>query len=326
MTAPSSTALDGDTRLAHLPLALFAAPMGVGGLGLAWREAHRQLGAPAAAGEALLVVAGLLWLLLAVLHAVRALRHPDVVRADLEHPVRSAYTGAIGIGLLIVCGALLPYSAAVARPLWLLAVVLQTLAGLWIMRVLLRTPRDAAALTPALLIPMVGSIVAPIPGVGLGFVALSWMLFGAGAMLWAVLQPLLIGRLASGPELPLRLRPSLVILLAPPAVGSLALWQLTGGFGPAPTALLGFAVLVALVLASLWREILAAPFSLAWWAVTFPAAAFTTALLVYFRHVPASWSPALLWPMLIGLTAVVATVAIRTLRAATAGQLLRPEA
>jgi tellurite resistance protein len=45
--------------LHHLPLPLFAAPMGIGGLGLAWRQAAHGLGAPAAIGEALLLAAGI---------------------------------------------------------------------------------------------------------------------------------------------------------------------------------------------------------------------------------------------------------------------------
>jgi tellurite resistance protein len=44
-----------NASLAHLPLARFSAPMGVGGLGLAWREAGRGLGAPALVGEGLLL-------------------------------------------------------------------------------------------------------------------------------------------------------------------------------------------------------------------------------------------------------------------------------
>ncbi len=311
--------------LAHLPLALFAAPMGIGGLGLAWRAAHPALGVPAVIGEVLLLIAGILWLLLAALHVMRATADPARLAADLNHPIRAAFAGAIGIGLMIMAGALTPYEIATARTMWLVAVVAQTLAGLWVVRVMFKAPRDAATLTPPLLIPMVGGFVAPIFGVALGYVDLSWMLFGVGGILWLTLQPMLFGRLASGPELPLKMKPSLAIMLAPPAVGSLALWQLTGSFGPAPTALLGYAIAMAAILASLYRDIAAAPFSMAWWAVTFPSAAFVTALIAYFRHSPADWSAFLIWPLLIAVTAVVGIVSLRTFRAALAGHLLKPE-
>lgn len=321
----SPTVAVPDGGLAHLPLALFAAPMGLGGLGLAWRAAHSALGVPAAIGEGLLLLSGLVWVLLAALHLMRALADPARLAADLNHPIRAAFAGAVGIGLMIMAGGLTPYDLGLARAMWLIAIVMQTLAGLWVVRVMLKAPRDAATLTPPLLIPLVGSFVAPVFGVALGYTELSWMLFGIGGILWLTLQPMLFGRLASGPEFPLKLKPSLAILLAPPAVGSLALWQLTGSFGPGPMAMLGYAVVIAAVLASLYRDLVAAPFSMAWWAVTFPSAAFVTALMAYFRHAPTDWSGLVIWPLLVAVSVVVGIVALRTLRAAMAGHLLRPE-
>ena len=327
VATPAATTVAGPAAgLFHLPLALFAAPMGVGGLGLAWREAQRGLGAPTSIGETLLLLATGVWLALAILHAVRIVRHPAALSGDLRHPIRAAFAGAVGIGLMIVAGAVAPYARDTARAMWLAAIVLQNLAALWVVRELIAAPRDAATLTPPLLIPLVGNVVAPIVGVGLGFHDLSWMLFGIGALLWVVLQPLLIGRLATGPELPAKLEPTLAILLAPPAVGSLALWQLTGDFGPGPLSLLGFAVMVAAVLVSRWRRIAAAPFTMAWWGLTFPLAAFTTAVMVAFRHHPVAGSGAAQWALLLVTTAIVGLVAVRTARVAAGGHLLKPEA
>lgn len=318
-------ATDATPRLAHLPLALFAAPMGIGGLGLAWREAVRALGAPAVIGEFLLAVSGLLWCVLAVLHLIRIRRAPQAVIADLRHPIRVAFTGAIGIGLVIMSVWLAPYALDLARLLWLVAVAVQMAASVWILRLLIQVPRDAATMTPPLLIPLVGSLVASVPGASLGFANLSWMLFGIGLILWFALLPLLVGRLAQGPELPLKLRPTLAIFLAPPAVASLAMVQLTGAVGPASIALLGFAAFIALVLVAMWRDLAAAPFSMAWWGVTFPSAAFTTAVMVYFRAVPLPSSAGLQWALLVASTLLIGGVALRTARVAAAGQLLRPE-
>lgn len=72
--------------LAHLPLGLFTAPMGLCGLSLAWRVAAETLGAPAFLGEALLAVGILAWLLLFALHGSRGVRHPSALRGDLLAP------------------------------------------------------------------------------------------------------------------------------------------------------------------------------------------------------------------------------------------------
>jgi tellurite resistance protein len=311
--------------LAHLPLALFAAPMGVGGLGLAWRDATHGLGAPAMVGEALLIAAGLLWLAIMALHLVRLVQHPAALAADLRHPIRSAFAGAVTIGLMIMAGGLMPYARGAAEALWLAAVAGHVAIAAWTVRGLLHAPREAATLTPPLLIPLVGNVLAPIFGMPLGFEALSWLMFGIGALLWLMLQPPLLGRLITGPALPPRLRPTLAILLAPPAVGAVALASLTGGFGPGPLALFGFALLLALALASMAGDFARLPFALSWWGWTFPAAVFAVAAHGAARAGPAAWQVPLLWALLVTVTLIVAVVSAATLRAATQGNLLQPE-
>jgi len=311
--------------LAHLPLALFAAPMGVGGLGLAWREAAHGLAAPALPGEALLFAAGALWVAITTLHLVRLLRHPAALAGDLRHPIRSAFAGAATIGLMIIAGGLIPHARGAAEALWLAAVAGRVAIAAWTVRGLLHAPRDAATLTPPLLIPLVGNILAPIFGVRLGFEALSWLMFGIGALLWLMLQPPLLGRLITGPALPPRLRPTLAILLAPPAAGAVALAALTGGFGPAPLALFGLALLLAVVLASMAADFARLPFAMSWWGWTFPAAVFAVAALGAARAWPATWQAPLLWALLGAASLIVAIVSAATLRAAIAGHLLQPE-
>lgn len=326
ITDPHRATLAGTgPGLHHLPLPLFAAPMGLGGLGIAWREAGHALGAPALVGEVLLLAAGLVWLLAAALHLLRLARHPEALAADLAHPVRSAFAGAVTIGLMLVAAGLLPHARGAAAAVWIVAAVGHVGIAAWTVRGLLRAPRDAATLTPPLLIPLVGNILAPVVGAKLGYLTVSWMLFGLGALLWAMLQPLLLARLVHGPVLPPKLRPTLAILLAPPAVGALALAALTGGFGPATLGAFGLAAFFALVLAMLWRDLSAGPFAMSWWGWTFPSAAFAAAAIQAAAAHPAAWHAPLLWALLAGASAILAIVAAGTLRAAAAGHLLQPE-
>jgi tellurite resistance protein len=292
---------------------------------MAWREAARGLGAPAAIGEALLLLAGLLWLVIAALHIARMAQHPGALASDLRHPVRAAFAGAVTIGLMILSGGLSPHVPEAAAALWLVAVAGHVGIAAWTVRGLLLAPREPAALTPPLLIPLVGNVLAPIFGAKLGFATLSWMMFGLGAMLWVVLQPLLLGRLITGPALPPRLRPTLVILLAPPAAAAVALAALTGGFGLVSLALLGFALFLGLVLASMAGEFRGTPFAMSWWGWTFPLAILVVAAQGAARAYPAAWHAPALWLLLLVASLVVGLVAMATLRAALAGHLLQPE-
>lgn len=312
-------------KLAHLPFPLFAAPMGFGGLGLAWREAARLIGAPAFIGEVILAATLALWLAIAVLHGVRAASHPSALAGDLKHPVRSAFAGAISIGLMLVAGGLIPSSPSLATVVWAVAVVLHLVIGVWLLRGLLQAPRDAAALTPPLLIPLVGNVVAPIFGAKLGFPTLSWMLFGIGIVLWASVQPLLLGRIFNGPPLPERLRPTLVIFLAPPAVSSVALVNLTGEFGPVALGLYGYAAFLVAIFLTMARDFAKIPFAMSWWGWTFPTATFTVASFAAASHHPAEWQAPVLWIVLLAATAILAIVSFATLKAAAGGHLLKPE-
>ncbi|MGG5890325.1 hypothetical protein ACLF3G_24715 [Falsiroseomonas sp. HC035] len=306
--------------LAHLPMPLLVLPMGLGGAGLAWRAAATTLGAPSFVGEALLLLTALAWLVLVGAQVLRGLRHPQAVLAETRHPVRVAFAAAPTIGLMILASAAFPYWPTLGATLWCIAVPLHLVFAMLLLRRLLAGRGEAAMLAPPLLIPFVGSILAPALGVRMGFVEASWMMFGVGLVMWLVLLPLLLHRLVAGPPLPGPMRPSLAIFLAPPAVGALALLELTGQASGFALALVGVALLVAATLLSLAREIAATPFSLSWWGVTFPSAAFTVMVLDFGFH------PLLGWLALALNAALTIWVAWRTLRAARAGIFLRPEA
>jgi tellurite resistance protein len=314
-----------DRGLHHLPLPLFAAPMGIGGLALAWREAGRVLGAPVGIGEGLVVLTIVVWLVVAGFHALRALRHPEALAGDLKHPIRSAFAGASTVGLMLVAGGFLPHAPGFAAVLWAVAVVAHLVIGVWTIRGLLVAPREAATLMPPLLIPLVGNIVAPVIGARLGFETVSWALFGLGALLWVLIQPLILSRIATGPVLPDKLKPTIAILLAPPAVGASALAALTGGFGPGPLAIWGLAAFVAAVLVSLVPLFLRIPFALSWWGYTFPAASFASATIALAHAGSSAAVQAGAWVVLAFATVVVAVVAAKTARAAARGALLLPE-
>ncbi len=319
MNAPAQPVAAAPPGLAHLPLPLLTIPMGVGGLGLAWRQAAGLPGGPDWVGEALLCLAAMLWAGLMGLHALRAWRHRAAMLAELRNPARAPFAAAPSIGLMILSAAAFPYAPGLGAAMWGVGVALHLVVALVLLRRMLSGRADASMLAPPLLIPFVGNVLAPVFGVRMGFAELSWMMFGIGFVLWLAVQPLLLHRLLAGPPLPVALRPSLAILVAPPAVSALALIALTGEAGGPVLALTGVALLVAVALLSLAREVAQAPFGPAWWGVTFPSAIFAALLMGVGLH------PVLSWAALLLATALTGYVALRTSVAARAGALLRPE-
>ena len=318
-------------RLAHYPVTFFATVMGLAGLTLA---VHAAAARPGLGGLGLAGLSeGLLWATvvafaaIAVVYGAKALRHPSAVAEEWHHPVKLAFFPAISISLLLIGTAALPVAEGAARAVWLAGLAAQgglTLAVIsgWIGR----RPFQPMHVSPAWFIPAVGNILVPVAGVRLGFPELSWLFFSAGLVFWLVLLTLVVNRLIFHDPLPGRLLPTLVILIAPPAVGFLSWLQLTGGgLDPFGRILLnagyGFALIVAIQVPK-FREL---PFALSWWALSFPLAALTLASFRYAALADSAAHGGLALGLLVLLALVVAALVVRTLAAIVRGEICLPE-
>jgi len=326
---PAST-LDHEApvgRLAHFPVTFFAAVMGLAGLTLALHAAEPALGYGQVPAFGTLAATGAAFAVIAGLYGLKAVRHPAAVAAEWHHPVKLAFFPAITISLLLLATALAPMAPGLARPVWALGAAGQAVLTLAVVSGWIgRRPFQPMHVSPAWFIPAVGNVIAPVAGVGLGFAELSWLFFSAGLVFWLVLLTLVINRLIFHEPLPARLLPTLVILIAPPAVAFLAWTQLTGGGDDAAgRILLNTAYVFAGVVAVQVPAILRLPFALSWWALSFPVAALAIASL---RFGALAGSPAhtgIGVGLLALLVAIVATLVLRTGRAVVAGEICRPE-
>src|SRR5688572_21090932 len=110
-------------RLAHFPVSLFSAVMGLGGVALAWRRAARVWDVPSWPFQIFLAVAILAFLLVAGLYVVKWVRHTAAARAELRHPVRMAFAPTITISILILATALADLAPGLATVLWWIGAV-----------------------------------------------------------------------------------------------------------------------------------------------------------------------------------------------------------
>ena len=322
-----ATQVASQNRLEHFHVTFFASVMGLAGLALALKAAQEPLGLPQWLPLAALVLAAADFAFVAVMYVLKALRHPAAVRGEWHHPVKLAFFPAISISLLLIATALRPVSMEAARLVWLLGAAGQgvlTLAVIsgWIGH---RTFQQMH-ISPAWFIPAVGNVVAPVAGVSLGYVELSWMFFSAGLLFWVVLLTLVMNRLIFHDPLPGRLLPTLVILIAPPAVAFLAWLQLNGGQIDAMARILFYVgVVFAAIVAIQAPGFAKLPFALSWWALSFPAAALTIATI---RYAQIGALPGLIWlgaVLLVLLVAIVAMLILRTFNAAMRGDICKPE-
>ncbi|PRY25386.1 tellurite resistance protein [Aliiruegeria haliotis] len=280
MTDTTTTQASG---LAYFPIAFYAAVMGLAGLSLATHVVEQTWGMPNVLSSVFLLATIAAFLAISVAMVRKYRRHRAEFLAEWKHPVKKAFFPAISISLLLIATALTPVLPGLATVVWLLGAVLQVALVLgvisgWIGHEPYQTPH----ISPAWFIPAVGNVVAPLGGVALGFVELSWFFFSAGMIFWLVLLTLVMNRLIFHEPLPGKLMPTLTILIAPPAVGFLAWINLNGGEVDAlARVLLNAAYVFALLVAVQAVKFTKSPFALSWWALSFPVAALTTATFHY---------------------------------------------
>lgn len=322
-------------RLTHFPISFFAIVMGLGGAALALRASEHALGLDAQASLVATATATGLFVLIGLIYLVKAATRGKAVVDEWRHPVRIAFFPAISISLLLIAVMFTPISRPVAEAAWFAGAALQgglTLAVVanWIGH----RSYQPLHLNPAWFIPAVGNVVVPIAGAQLGYHELSWLFFSAGVMFWIVLLTLVFNRLVFHDPLPGRLTPTLVILIAPPAVAYISYMELMHGahgageaFAPDPFArvMLNTAYVFAGVVLTQAPKLSKLPFALSWWALSFPVAALSIASLKFAgaAHSSAHKTIGLFLAALV--VTIVVVLAVRTIRGIFAREICQPE-
>lgn len=313
-------------RIAHYPVTFFAVGMGMMGLTLAMRAAEHAYSLSNAASTGTLMLAVVMLVAVAIGYSAKVLNHFADVKAEWNHPVRIAFFPAISISLLLLSAALFDQMPNAAHLVWLSATALQgvlalSVIGAWIGH----RPFQQGQLTPAWFIPAVGNVIVPLAGARLGYMEASWLFFSGGLIFWLVLLTLVMNRLMFHDPLPGRMVPTLMILVAPPAVAFTGWLRMTGEVGHFGHFLLSVAYVFALLVATQLPKFRTMPFALSWWALSFPLAALSIASFGYAEIIGSVAHRHIGLGLLALLLAVVVGLIVRTALAIRAGAICVPE-
>ena len=312
------------SKLPIIPASFFGIVLGIGGLGGAWRVAHRVWHLPALIGEVLLVGATLVWLIVLTLYASKWIYARSAAISEISHPVQCCFVGLAGLTTMVMAAVVLPYSRTTALVLFLLGLIYTVAFAVWLTGSLWQGGRENAHITAALYLPVVGgSFVAAAVAAALGYADWGQLAFGAGAFTWLAVDAMLLHRLFAAEALPLIVRPTIGIQLAPPTVGALAYINLSSG--PPDMfihAMLAYGLMQAVVLIRILPWIAARPFTVSYWGFTFGVTALSTAPLRLIEH--GETGPfALLAPYLfVGGNLIILGMIVATLRLLWQGRLL----
>ena len=185
--------------------------------------------------------------------------------------------------------------------------------------------QQPAHATPAWIVPVVGMLDVPLAMPALGLQSMHGvMVFGlvVGLFFTLPLFTLIFSRLLFEAPLPDSLQPSLMILLAPFAVGTSSYIATTGQVDLFAESLFALTIFILAVLLGRLRYLAACcPFRVSWWAVSFPLAAAAIAGLRIADGRPGLPMDIVALALLALATIVIAGLLVKTVAGVVRGEL-----
>ena len=316
----------GAGSLAHFPVSLVSSVMGLSGLAIAWQKAHRAFGVPAGVWMAIATLASAVFVFLISLYAIKLLRFPEAVRGEWRHPVRVSFFPTISISLMLLATVWVDTAPSVAFLLWAGGTLLQLLFTLSILSSwMFHTHYDIKHANPAWFIPVVGNLFVAIVGGRFAAPEVGWFFFSIGIVFWVVLMTIVVYRVVFHDPVPLRLQPTLFILLAPPAVGFVAYGALVPELDAFARVLYYTALFFALLLGCNAPRFVRGGFFISAWAYSFPLAAVTIASFTMAQRSGNGFFLGLAGIFLAVVTLVVSLLVVKTIAAARRNAICVPE-
>ncbi|WP_044470008.1 dicarboxylate transporter/tellurite-resistance protein TehA [Mannheimia massilioguelmaensis] len=264
-----------DNKPFPIPVNYFALTLGLSSLGFAWRYAATVINVPAWSGELIGLFASVVWASFVIVYVYKWINYPQLARAEVTHPITGCFVSlmfisGIFVGLLLnpytILGAYVSFTCIALQ----VSYAVYRSAGLWQGR----QPQEFT--TPALYLPIVpANWVSAIGLVLLGEPDIAILFFGAGCLFWIMIEPTIQQRLRNIADMPMALRPTLGIQLAPAFVCSSSYLTINGGeIDFIVKMLMGYGVLQFFFISRLlgWMGIFR-HFHVGYWAISFGLAA-----------------------------------------------------
>lgn len=312
-----NTPSEAQSSLKNMPISFFSVVMGLAGTTIAWEKAQQVSGVHLGyLSEILLGIAGLVFIILIVMYSQKFIKYKMAVMAELQHPVKLSFFPTISISLLLLSIALIPINIGISQVLWMAGSLLHLIMVLYVISTWMHQSQfQIQHMSPAWFIPAVGNVIVPITGMSLGYVEISWFFFSIGMLFWVILLTIVFYRILFHDPIPARLLPTLFILIAPPAVGFVAYLKLTDGLDSFARILYYGGLFLTLLLLTQLRHFIKLPFSLAWWAYSFPISAITIASFAMYEQTEKVMFVWIAGGLLILLSSLVGLLSLRTLLA-----------
>lgn len=282
--AISSPEQAAPSRLIFFPITLFGSTMGLSGLTMVLIAMQHILDINEVVPLVMVALTTLFFSLISLTYLLKILKHPQAVIKEFNHPVAINFFPAFSISLVLLGVIYSFYNMMIGQFFWTLGAGIQLVLTIIIMSNWIHHEKwQVNHMSPAWFIPVVGNIIVPLGTPLYAPLELGWFFFSIGIVFWIILQAIVFYRLFFHPPMIKTLEPLLFILIAPPAIGFSAYLHINGGNLDVLARILYYtALFFAILLIVQAPRFLRVPFSLSWWAYTFPLAALALASLKMF--------------------------------------------
>ncbi|MFD1803285.1 dicarboxylate transporter/tellurite-resistance protein TehA [Mixta tenebrionis] len=308
----------------NLPASYFGMVLGIIGTGFAWRYAATIWPVSAMPGMVLISMAIAVWALLASFFIIRLIRHPYALLDEVRHPLKGSFVSLFPATTMLVSIGVTPWQRSAGEALFITGVAIQLGYAAWQGAGLWRGAHPATATTPGLYLPTVANnFISAMACGALGYHDMGILFLGAGIFSWLSLEPAILHRLRSHGEMPLAVRPSLGIQMAPAFVACSAWLSVNGGqVDVLAKMLFGYGLLQLLFMIRLIPWYASQPFNASFWSFSFGVSSLANTAL----HLGHSASGGALYhlaiPLFIIANLVIALLIFRTLLLLLQGKLL----
>jgi len=292
--------------LSCFPVQFFAVLMGISGLSIVYAKAYHILNFSSIWYLILLAINTVLFFVIFTIYVLKWVKYPDKVNEELNHPIKSSFVPAISISFLLLAIAYYDYAPTVSVTFLYIGAPLHLYFTLrtikfWMMHEKLNINH----INPAWFIPVVGNLLVPIVGIDVFPLPISIFYFSIGIFFWIMLFIIVMYRMIFHNPMPMKLVPTLFILIAPPSVGFISYFRITfGSVDMVSMFLYSIAIGITLLMFTKLKVFISSQFFISWWAYTFPLAAVSIASILMYMTYHNSFNY-IVSLFLIGLTTVV---------------------
>ncbi len=306
----TSSGIAAQTESGAAILSMFAIPLGFAGLGGVWQALSGTVAAPAWPAEVFFGISTAIWLALTVAYISGGIRRSGFT-ADRKHGVYGPFIAYVPVIGVLIAAHYVGYFPGIARGAVLVFVVVLAVLAAQLLAHWLLGNLPVAVVHPGYLLPAVaGAFIASIGLTLSGWHQAGEAAFGIGVFFWLTIGTLIFTRLFTGTPLPDALKPSLAVLVAPPATAGIAWLLLTGGrVDDVEYVLLGILFMMVFVQVLFVAEYRRLSFTTSFWAFTFPVVASSNLVIRWINAERFPFAPAWSWSLAGVATAFIVTLA-----------------